>query len=158
RVGQRPIHLGARPGRAHRDRRIQGYPWPRTDDRALAPGATPLLAHRADGALRPRCSAGLFSAGGPDGSDGCSTASLRPDAGLGRATGPLRVGWLAAQGFFGPIDPEVVATVKAAAQALSDTGCQVEEVNLPILKETDGVGILWKLQQMESRPEFEKIT
>jgi aspartyl-tRNA(Asn)/glutamyl-tRNA(Gln) amidotransferase subunit A len=68
------------------------------------------------------------------------------------------VGWLAAPGFFGPIDPEVVATVKAAAQALSDAGCQVEEVNLPILKETDGVGIFWKLQQMETRPEFEKIT
>jgi aspartyl-tRNA(Asn)/glutamyl-tRNA(Gln) amidotransferase subunit A len=96
---------------------------------------------------------------GPDGADGFSTASLSLDAGVGTtANRPLRVGWLAARGFFGPIDPEVVATVKAAAQALSGAGCQLEEVNLPILKETDGVGILWKLQQMESRPEFEKIT
>jgi aspartyl-tRNA(Asn)/glutamyl-tRNA(Gln) amidotransferase subunit A len=96
---------------------------------------------------------------GPDGADGFSIASLRLDAGVGTAANrPLRVGWLAARGFFGPIDPQVVATVKAAAQALSGAGCQVEEVNLPILKETDGVGLLWKLQQMESRPEFEKIT
>ena len=65
---------------------------------------------------------------------------------------------LAFPGFFGAIDPEVVATVKAAAQALSGAGCQVEEIRLPVLEQTDGVSILWKLQEMESRPEFEKIT
>lgn len=92
---------------------------------------------------------------GPDGTDGFSTSPLGVDTSSNR---PLRVGWLASPGFFGPIDPEVVATVKAAAQALSDTGCQVEEVRLPMLEKTDGVGILWKLQQMETRPEFEKIT
>src|SRR5215813_3996297 len=71
---------------------------------------------------------------GPDGADGFSTASLRLDAGAGIAENrPLRVGWLAAPGFFGPIDPEVVATVKAAAQALAGTNCQVEEVRLPVL-------------------------
>jgi aspartyl-tRNA(Asn)/glutamyl-tRNA(Gln) amidotransferase subunit A len=68
------------------------------------------------------------------------------------------VGWLASPGFFGPTDPEVVATVKAAAEALRDAGCDVEEVHLPVLRETDGVSILWKLQQMETRPAFEKIT
>ena len=71
---------------------------------------------------------------------------------------PLRVGWPASPGFFGPIDPEVVTTVKAAAQALSGAGCQAEEVRLPVLEQTDGVSILWKLQEMESRPEFDKIT
>jgi aspartyl-tRNA(Asn)/glutamyl-tRNA(Gln) amidotransferase subunit A len=96
---------------------------------------------------------------GPDGADGFSTLAPGLDAGVGATSSrPLRVGWLASPGFFGPIDPEVVATVKAAAQALSGAGAQVEEVNLPILKETDGVGILWKLQQMETRPEFEKVT
>src|SRR5580692_2153806 len=96
---------------------------------------------------------------GPDGADGFSISSLDLDAGVGVASNrPLRVGWLASPGFFGPIDPEVVATVKAAAQALSGTGCQVEEVRLPLLEQTDGVSILWKLQEMESRPEFEKIT
>jgi aspartyl-tRNA(Asn)/glutamyl-tRNA(Gln) amidotransferase subunit A len=67
------------------------------------------------------------------------------------------VGWLTTD-FFGPIDPEVVATVKAAAEALAGAGCQVAEVNLPILKETDGVSIFWKLQQMETRSVFEKAT
>src|SRR6201999_880130 len=71
---------------------------------------------------------------------------------------PLRVGWLATPGFFGPIDPEVVATVKAAAQALSGTGCQVEEVRLPVLEQTDANSVLWQLQQMETRPEFAKVT
>ncbi|MET1027628.1 MAG: amidase, partial [Dongiaceae bacterium] len=95
---------------------------------------------------------------GPDGADGFSTMASGIDTGLGRSNGPLRVGWLASPGFFGPIDPEVVATVKEAAKALAGAGCQVEEVNLPILKETDGVSIFWKLQQMETRPVFEKVT
>jgi aspartyl-tRNA(Asn)/glutamyl-tRNA(Gln) amidotransferase subunit A len=95
---------------------------------------------------------------GPDGADGFSIGAPSVDAGVSvTSTRPLRVGWLASPGFFGPTDPEVVATVKAAAQALSGTGCQMEEVRLPVLEQTDGVGILWKLQQMESRPEFEKI-
>src|SRR5262245_36363922 len=85
---------------------------------------------------------------GPDGADGFST--LTPGLNVGGATNRrLRVGWLAAPGFFGPIDPQVVATVKAAAEALSGAGCQVEEVDLPFLRQTDAVGILWKLQQME---------
>jgi aspartyl-tRNA(Asn)/glutamyl-tRNA(Gln) amidotransferase subunit A len=29
---------------------------------------------------------------------------------------------------------------------------------LPVLEKTDGVSILWKLQQMETRPAFEKVT
>jgi aspartyl-tRNA(Asn)/glutamyl-tRNA(Gln) amidotransferase subunit A len=94
---------------------------------------------------------------GPDGADGFSTSSPGVDAGLGAANRPLRVGWLASPGF-GPIDPEVVATVKAAAQALSGAGCEVEEVRLPVLEQTDGVSIFWQLQQMEVRSEFEKIT
>jgi aspartyl-tRNA(Asn)/glutamyl-tRNA(Gln) amidotransferase subunit A len=96
---------------------------------------------------------------GPDGADGFSTSPVGVDAGVGAAPNrPLRVGWLASPGFFGPVDPEVVATVKAAAQALSGAGCQVEEVRLPVLEKTDGVSILWKLQQMETRSEFEKVT
>ncbi|HEY4162209.1 MAG TPA: amidase, partial [Dongiaceae bacterium] len=95
---------------------------------------------------------------GPDGADGFSTSGLDLDGGVSKSNRPLRVGWLAAPGFFGPTDPEVVATVKAAAEALSDAGCKVEEVRLPVLEETDGVSILWKLQQMETRPAFEKIT
>src|ERR1700744_1075881 len=50
---------------------------------------------------------------GPDGADGFSVSSLDLDAGLAVASNrPLRVGWLASPGFFGPTDPQVVATVK----------------------------------------------
>src|ERR1700742_2577681 len=95
---------------------------------------------------------------GPDGADGFSTSPLGLDAGVGAAPNrPLRVGWMTSE-FFGPTDPEVVATVNAAAQALRGAGCQVEEVRLPVLKQTDANSVLWKLQQMESRPEFEKVT
>ena len=96
---------------------------------------------------------------GPDGADGFSTSPLGLDAGVGAAPNrPLRVGWLASPGFFGPTDPEVVATVKAAAHALSNAGCHVEEVRLPVLEKTDASSVLWQLQQMESRPEFAKVT
>ncbi|MCB8882639.1 amidase [Acidisoma cellulosilytica] len=93
---------------------------------------------------------------GPDGADGFSTIAPSVDTGTGTSNRPLRVGWLT--DFFGPLDPEVAKTVKEAAKALSVAGCQVEEVSLPILKETDGVTIFWKLQQMETRSVFEKVT
>jgi aspartyl-tRNA(Asn)/glutamyl-tRNA(Gln) amidotransferase subunit A len=94
---------------------------------------------------------------GPDGADGFSILPQTFDTSAtdGR---PLRVGWLASPGFFGPIDSEVAATVKAAAQALSDAGFHVVEVNLPILTDSDTVNVLWKLQQMESHPEFARVT
>ncbi len=96
---------------------------------------------------------------GPDGADGFSISSPGLDTGVGaKPTRQVRVGWLTSPSFFGPTDPEVVATVKAAAQALSNAGCQVEEVRLPVLKETDANSVLWQLQQMETRPEFEKVT
>jgi len=96
---------------------------------------------------------------GPDGADGFSNTLPGIDTGVGtKSTRQIRVGWLASPGFFGPTDPEVVATVKAAAHALSNAGCHVEEVRLPVLEQTDANSILWKLQQMESRPEFEKVT
>ena len=96
---------------------------------------------------------------GPDGADGFSISSPGLDTGVGtKSTRQVRVGWLASPGFFGPTDPEVVATVKAAAHALSNGGCHVEEVRLPALEQTDANSVLWKLQQMESRPEFEKVT
>lgn len=96
---------------------------------------------------------------GPDGADGFSTTPLAVDTGVGtKSARPIRVGWLASPGFFGPTDPEVVATVKAAAHALSNAGCRVEQVRLPWLEETDANTILWELQQMETRREFEKVT
>jgi aspartyl-tRNA(Asn)/glutamyl-tRNA(Gln) amidotransferase subunit A len=95
---------------------------------------------------------------GPDGADGFSTMRPGIDTGALTPNRPPRVGWLAPPGFFGPTDPEVVATVKAAAHALSNAGCYVEEVRLPVLEQTDANSVLWQLQQMETRPEFEKVT
>src|SRR5262249_10930235 len=73
---------------------------------------------------------------GPDGADGFSTTSPDLDTGVGaKPARQIRVGWLASPGFFGPTDPEVVATVKAAAQALSNAGHHVEQVRLPVLEQ-----------------------
>jgi aspartyl-tRNA(Asn)/glutamyl-tRNA(Gln) amidotransferase subunit A len=96
---------------------------------------------------------------GPDGADGFSISSPELDTGVGAtSTRQLRVGWLASPGFFGPTDPEVVATVKAAAHALSNAGYHVEQVRLPVLEQADANSVLWQLQQMESQPEFKKVT
>ncbi|MET4019463.1 amidase [Bradyrhizobium sp. S3.2.12] len=96
---------------------------------------------------------------GPDGADGFSVSSPSLDTGLGtKSTRELRVGWMASPGFFGPIDPEVVAIVKAAAHALSNAGYHVEQVRLPVVEQTDANSVLWQLQQMESRREFENVT
>ncbi|HEX4504232.1 MAG TPA: amidase [Alphaproteobacteria bacterium] len=96
---------------------------------------------------------------GPDGADGFSISAPGLDTGVGaKPARQLRVGWLGSPGFFGPTDPEVVATVKAAAHALGDAGYLVEQVRLPVLEQTDANSVLWQLQQMESRPEFERVT
>jgi len=94
---------------------------------------------------------------GPDGQDGYSTLPVSFDVGATQIR-PLRVGWLASHGFFGPIHPEVAATVKAAAEALRGTGAQVEEVDLPLLYDTDTVNVLWQLHQMEAAPGFREAT
>ena len=68
---------------------------------------------------------------GPDGADGFATSTVQFDAGVGSPPyRPLRVGWIVEPGF-GPIDPEVAATVKAAAEALKDLGCHVEARGYP---------------------------
>src|ERR1700754_704442 len=95
---------------------------------------------------------------GPDGGDGFSTLPPGIDTGMGKSSRPLRVGWMTSD-FFGPTDPDVVATVKPAAEALAAAeGVLVEQIKLPFLKDIDTVDVLWKLQQMETRPEFERIT
>src|ERR1700760_677550 len=79
---------------------------------------------------------------GPDGADGFSVSSPDFDTGVGVTSNrPLRVGWLGSPGFCGPTDPQVVATVKAAAQALSNAGHHVEQVRLPKLEQTDANSI-----------------
>jgi aspartyl-tRNA(Asn)/glutamyl-tRNA(Gln) amidotransferase subunit A len=95
---------------------------------------------------------------GPDGLDGYATMPLKIDAGIGVAPErPLRIGWLVEPGF-GPVDTDVAATVKAAADALESLGVAVEPVSIPVLEQIDAIDVFWKLQQMESKPAFLKAT
>src|SRR6266545_966734 len=71
---------------------------------------------------------------GPDGVDGFASSTVQFDAGVGSSpVRPLRVGWLVEPGF-GPIDPEVAATVQVAAEALKGAGCVVDQVRIPALE------------------------
>ena len=95
---------------------------------------------------------------GPDGSDGYAMSPILIDSGVGaRATQPLRVGWLVEPGF-GPIDSEIAATVQAASEALKSAGITVEPVRIPVIEDTDSIGVFFKLQVMEAKPEFAKAT
>lgn len=95
---------------------------------------------------------------GPDGEDGYSTSPLALDAGRMPTPGrPLRVGWLVEPGF-GPIDADVAATVRAAAEALQGNGVIVEPVRIPVLEEINALDLLWKIQAMETKPAFRKAT
>jgi aspartyl-tRNA(Asn)/glutamyl-tRNA(Gln) amidotransferase subunit A len=91
---------------------------------------------------------------GPDGQDAFATSIGQFDAGTGRSPGrQLRVGWLVEPGF-GPVDPEVAATVKAAAAALKDIGCFVEPVRIPALERDFALDIFNRLHVMETKPAF----
>jgi len=95
---------------------------------------------------------------GPDGADGFSTMRIDVDLGAGASPErPLRVGWLVEPGF-GPIDPEVAATVEAAAKALGDAGCLVEQVRIPVLERENALDVFWKLHVMEMKPAFAEAT
>ena len=95
---------------------------------------------------------------GPDGLDAFATSTVPYDAGIGRAPDrQLRVGWLVEPGF-GPIDPEVGATVRAAADALSDAGAFVEPVRIPALERDFALDIFNKLHVMEMKPAFRAAT
>ena len=95
---------------------------------------------------------------GPDGEDGYASQTVAADAGVGSAPGrPLRVGWLVEPGF-GPIDPEVAATVQAAAEALKGAGCVVEAVRIPALERDFALDVFNKLHVMEMKPAFREAT
>src|SRR6201996_262873 len=94
---------------------------------------------------------------GPDGADGFSTAPLKLDAGVGSTPGrPLRVGLLIDA--FAPVDSDVAATVQASAEALQGLGVTVEPVRIPVLERINALELLWKLQVMETKPAFRKVT
>ena len=95
---------------------------------------------------------------GPDGKDAFATSTGRLDAGIGRQPDrQLRVGWLVEPGF-GPIDPEVAATVQAAADALEGLGLHVEPVRIPALEKDFALDVFNRLHVMEMKPEFAAVT
>src|ERR1700712_1071849 len=95
---------------------------------------------------------------GPDGLDAFSSSTVPFDAGLGRsADRPLRVGWLVEPGF-GPVDPEVAATVRAAAEALKSVGVAVEPVRIPALERDFALDVFNRLHVMEMKPAFAQAT
>jgi aspartyl-tRNA(Asn)/glutamyl-tRNA(Gln) amidotransferase subunit A len=59
---------------------------------------------------------------------------------------------------FGPIDPEVAATVKAAAEALKGVGCIVEPVRIPALERDFALDVFNLLHVMEMKPAFAEAT
>jgi aspartyl-tRNA(Asn)/glutamyl-tRNA(Gln) amidotransferase subunit A len=95
---------------------------------------------------------------GPDGKDAFSSSAVAFDAGIGRAPlRPLRVGWMVGPGF-GPVDPEVAATVRAAAEALLDVGVAVEQVGIPALERDFALDVFNRLHVMEMKPAFAAAT
>jgi len=95
---------------------------------------------------------------GPDGEDAFSSGTAPFDAGIGRQPyRQLRVGWMIGPGF-GPVDPEVAATVKAAADALKDIGLSVEHVGIPALEKDFALDVFNRLHVMEMKPAFREAT
>ena len=95
---------------------------------------------------------------GPDGKDAFATSTVQFDAGIGRHPyGQLRVGWMTGPGF-GPVDPEVRATVAAAADALKGLGIHVEEVGIPALQRDFALDVFNRLHVMEMKAAFAEAT
>jgi aspartyl-tRNA(Asn)/glutamyl-tRNA(Gln) amidotransferase subunit A len=95
---------------------------------------------------------------GPDGQDGFATSTVQFDAGVGRSPDrQLRIGWLVEPGF-GPIGPEVAATVQGAAEALKGVGCFVEPVRIPALERDFALDVFNRIHVMEMKPAFAEAT
>ncbi|WP_263410826.1 amidase [Terriglobus tenax] len=94
---------------------------------------------------------------GPDGQDGYSSSAVPLDNGIGSGKRPLRVGWLVEPGF-GPIDPEVAATVQAAAEALQQFGHTVASVRIPALEHDFALDVFSRLHVLEMKPGFVETT
>jgi aspartyl-tRNA(Asn)/glutamyl-tRNA(Gln) amidotransferase subunit A len=95
---------------------------------------------------------------GPDGADAFSSSAGPFDSGIGFVPArPLRVGWLVEPGF-GPIDPEVAATVMAAADAFKGRGAIVEPVRIPALERDFALDVFQRLHVMEMKPAFAEAT
>ncbi len=95
---------------------------------------------------------------GPDGQDAFASSTVPFDAGIGwQPYRQLRVGWMVGPGF-GPVHPEVAATVKAAAEALKGLGVSVEHVGIPALEKDFALDVFNRLHVMEMKPAFREAT
>jgi len=95
---------------------------------------------------------------GPDGLDAFSTSNVHFDAGVGSSPNrQLRIGWLVEPGF-GPVDPEVAATVESAAQALKELGLLVEAVRITALERDFALDVFNRLHVMEMKEAFREVT
>jgi aspartyl-tRNA(Asn)/glutamyl-tRNA(Gln) amidotransferase subunit A len=95
---------------------------------------------------------------GPDGKDAFASSTAPFEGGTGhRPDRPLRVGWMTGPGL-GPVDPEVAATVKAAAHALEPFGILVEQVAIPALERDFALEVFNRLHVMEMKPAFRAAT
>jgi len=95
---------------------------------------------------------------GPDGLDAFASSTVPFDAGMGQSPHKqLRVGWMVEPGL-GPVDPEVAAAVKAAAEALKNLGCFVEPVRIPALERDFANDVFNRLYIMEMKQEFAQAT
>jgi aspartyl-tRNA(Asn)/glutamyl-tRNA(Gln) amidotransferase subunit A len=95
---------------------------------------------------------------GPDGLDAFATSTVQFDAGTGSSPNrKLRVGWLVEPGF-GPVDPEVAATVEAAADALKGLGHFVEPVRISALERDFALDVFNRLHVMEMKDAFREAT
>ncbi len=91
---------------------------------------------------------------GPDGRDHYAVPAPPTDAGdLDRPLGPLRVGFYA-EGPVSPVAAEVQAAVRAAARAMEDLGCRVEEVGLAFMRDVDSLGVSGAIASAEALPDL----
>lgn len=95
---------------------------------------------------------------GPDGLDSFASSHGQLYAGVDNLpAGPLRIGWMVGPGF-GPVDPEVAATVEAAANALKELGLNVEQVRIPALEQDFALDVFNRLHVMEMKEAFKEAT
>jgi aspartyl-tRNA(Asn)/glutamyl-tRNA(Gln) amidotransferase subunit A len=93
---------------------------------------------------------------GPDGIDGYATSPPGLDTGVGATPDrELRVGWFVEPGF-GPVDPDVAATVASAAEALREVGCIVEPVRIPAIEDHSPPALYSSLHVLETKPYFKR--
>ncbi len=93
---------------------------------------------------------------GPDGRDWHSVPVAAPAFGEEEAMPPLRVGLLA-ENAFGPVDPEIAATVRRAAATLAVLGFEVGPASIPALERNDWNLLTLVLYGAEGRAYFESV-